>query len=214
MNLVVKVSQLFPAFERSGEWYNTVGILIMSCLETLFKNMKAASVAAAVPVVSNLSDSVLSLLQANPLQDGTAKFWDESLHRVWKCYFTFIETYLHQKSVKDFLGWMSAILEVGFRHPLQEIRNITVTFWDNVVVPAFVIDNTNVPKVLKEARGKCGKTPDTSCVVPHITASQLEDKVEPLGTVPVALFALPEETNKVCIIKLKQAAYRFSSAKY
>jgi hypothetical protein len=74
MNLVVKVSQLFPAIERSGKWYNTVGILIMSFLEKLFKNMKAATVAAAIPVVSSLSDSVLSLLQASPLQDGTSKF--------------------------------------------------------------------------------------------------------------------------------------------
>jgi hypothetical protein len=214
MNLVVKVSQLFPTFERSGEWYNTVGILIMSCLETLFKNMKAAGVAATIPVVSSLSDSVLSLLQANPLQDGTAKFWDESLHRVWKCYFTFIETYFHQKSVKNFRGWMSAILEVGFRHPLQEIRNITVTFWDNILVPAFANDSTNVPKVLKEARENCGQTPDAACVAPEITASQLDDKVEPLTTVPIAVFALPEETNKVCKIKLNQAAYCISSPEY
>jgi hypothetical protein len=115
---------------------------------------------------------------------------------MWKCYFTLIETYLHQKSVKDFLGWMSAILEVGFRHPLQEIRDVTITFWDNIVVPAFAKDNTNVPKVLKEAREKCGQTPDTSFIVPYATASQPGDKFEPLSTVPVAVFALPEETNK------------------
>jgi hypothetical protein len=200
MNLVVKVCQLFPVFERSGEWYNTVGMLIMSCLETLFKNLKMASVAAAVPVVSSLSDSVLSLLQASPLQDGTAKFWNRSLHRLWKCYFTFIETYLHQKSVKDFLGWMSALLESGFGHPLQEIRNTTVTFWDNIVVPAFAKDNTNVPRALKDARQKCGQMTDTSCTIPQSATSQLGDKVEPSHTVP---FALPEETNKVHVIKVR-----------
>jgi hypothetical protein len=208
MNLVVKVSQLFPAFERSGEWYNTVGMLIMSCLETLLKNLKTASVSAAIPVVSSLSDSVLSVLQASPLQDGTTKFWHESLHRVWRVYFTFIETYLPQKSVKDFLGWMSALLEIGFRHPLQEIQNVTVTFWDNVVVPAFARDNTNVPRVLKEAREKCRQMSDTSCIVPHSATSQLGAKVEPLQSVP---FALPEETNKVCIMKLKQAACHMSA---
>jgi hypothetical protein len=98
---------------------------------------------------------------------------------------------------------MSALLEVGFRHPLQEIRNTTVTFWDSIVVPAFAKDNTNVPKVLKEAREKCGQTPDTSCIVPDNTTSQLGDKIEPLDTVPAAVFALPEETNKVCIINVE-----------
>jgi hypothetical protein len=109
---------------------------------------------------------------------------------------------------------MSAILEVGFRHPLQEIQNVTVTFWDDIVVPAFAKDNTNVPKVLKEAREKCGQTPDASCIVCYSTTSQPGDKVEPLSTVPVAVFALPEETNKVCIIKLKQEACRISPPEY
>jgi hypothetical protein len=171
--------------------------------------MKAASVAAAIPMVSSLSDSVLSLLQVNPLQDGTTKFWHESLHRMWKCYFTFIETYLPQKSVKDFLGWMSALLEAGFRHPLEEIRNITVTFWDSIVVPAFAIDSTNVPQVLKEAREKCGQAQNISCIVSDNasdgTFSQLDDKGKSIDLIPDALFELPEETDKVCIINYKQA---------
>jgi hypothetical protein len=99
---------------------------------------------------------------------------------------------------------MSALLEVGFRHPLQEIQNVTVTFWDNVVVPAFARDNTNVPRVLKEAREECGQTPDTS----RSATSQLCAKVKPLQAVP---FALPEETNKVCIMKLEQTACYMSS---
>jgi hypothetical protein len=128
---------------------------------------------------------------------------------MWKCYFTFIETYLPQKSVKDFLGWMSALLEAGFRHPLEEIRNITGKFWDSVVVPAFAKDNTNVPQVLKEAREnyaeKCGQTPNIFCIVSDnasdSTFSQLDDKGKPLDS---AVFALPEETDKVCIIRYKQ----------
>ncbi|KAJ9590429.1 hypothetical protein L9F63_016516 [Diploptera punctata] len=155
MNLIVKMAQLFSMYEHSGEWYNTVGSLVMNCLESLFKNMKDASVAAAVPMVSGLSDSILCLLQATPLQDGTIKFWNESLQRMWKCYFTFIETYVPQKSVKDFLGWMSTLLEVGFMHSDMEIRKVTIEFWDSIVVPAFTLDKTTVPQALKEAREKC-----------------------------------------------------------
>jgi hypothetical protein len=201
VNLVVKVSQLFPEFECTGEWYNTIGALIMSCLETLFKNMKAASVTAAIPMVASLSNSVLSLLQMNPLQDGTTKFWHESLHRMWKCYFTFIETYLPQKSVKNFLGWMTELLEAGFRHPLEEIRNLTINFWDNFIVPACAKDNTDVPQVLMEAREnyaeKCGQTSNIFCVVSDNTSDSTFSQLGDTGR-PEAMFALPEETDKVC----------------
>ncbi|PSN48724.1 hypothetical protein C0J52_08796 [Blattella germanica] len=155
MSLIVKVAQMFPTFNRAGEWYNTVGSLLMNCLEALFKNMKAADVAAAVPMVSGLSDSVLTLLQASPLEDGTARFWTESLQRLWKCYFNFIETYLSQKPVKDFLGWMSGLLEAGLKHSDIEIRTLTVGFWDKIVVPAFARDQTNTPRTLKNARDMC-----------------------------------------------------------
>ncbi|KDR08759.1 Telomere-associated protein RIF1 [Zootermopsis nevadensis] len=122
---------------------------------------------------------------------------------MWKCYFTFIETYLPQKSVKDFLGWMSALLEAGFRHPVEEIRHVTTKFWDNVVIPAFAKDNTNVPQVLKEARknysGKSGQIPNIFCIVSDDvsdTFSQLDAKGKPLDSVPDAIFVLPEETEK------------------
>jgi hypothetical protein len=92
---------------------------------------------------------------------------------------------------------MSALLEIGFRHPLQEIQNVTVKFWDSVLVPAFAKDNTDVPRVLKEAREKCAQMPDTSCTIPHLATRQLCVMLEPLHAVP---FALPEETDKVCII--------------
>ncbi|XP_069683909.1 serine-rich adhesin for platelets-like [Periplaneta americana] len=204
MNLVVKIAQLFPTFERSGEWYNTAGTLIMSCLETLFKNMKSASVAAAVPMVSTLSDSVLSLLQATPLQDGTIQFWNESLQRMWKCYFTFIETYLPQKSVKDFLGWMSGLLEAGFKHPQEEIRCTAATFWDKIIIPAFAMDNTSVPQALKEARAKCqipstssksGNSTDTNCKQSD-EKEKVVEKEKMIEPVDKTVFALPEDLSK------------------
>jgi hypothetical protein len=204
LNLVVKVSRMFSVFERAGEWYNTAGTLIMSCLETVFKNMKVGSITAAVPLMSSLSDSVLKLLQVNPLQDGTTKFWHESLHRMWKCYFSFIETFVPQKSVKDFLlSWMSALLEAGFSHPQQAIRDTTVTFWDNIVVPAFAKDNTDAPEVLKEARKKCEQTRGTSCVMPDSTCNLVDDKENPCDSISAAVFAFPEETDEVCTVKCR-----------
>jgi len=204
LNLVVKVSRMFSAFQRSGEWYNTAGTLIMSCLETVFKNMTVTSITAAVPVMSSLSDCVLHLLLANPLQDGTTKFWHESLHRTWKCYFSFIETYVPQKSVKDFLlGWMAVLVEAGFNHPQQEIRNTTLTFWDNIVIPAFAKDNIDAPEVLKEARKKSEQMKDTSCVVPDSTCSLVDDKEKSSGSHPVAVFVFPEETVEVCTVNYR-----------
>lgn len=171
----------------------------MSCLETVFKSMNVTSITAAVPVMSSLSDCVLNLLQVNPLQDGTTKFWHESLHRMWKCYFSFIETYIPQKSVKDFLhGWMEVLLEAGFKHPQQEIRGTTLTFWDNIVVPAFAKDNVDAPEFLKEAREKCEQAQGTSRVVPDSTCRLVDDKEK-----PVAVFAFPEKTDEVCTAKCK-----------
>lgn len=202
LTLVVKVSRMFSGFERSGEWYNTAGTLIMSCLETVFRNMNVTSSTAAVPVMSSLSDCVLNLLQVIPLQDGTTKFWHESLHRMWKCYFSFIETYIPQKTVKDFLlGWMAVLLETGFSHPQQEIRDATLIFWDNIVIPAFAKDNIDAPEGLKKAREKCLETQDTSCVVPDSTCSLVDDKEKPHDSLPVEVFAFPEETDEVCTLK-------------
>jgi hypothetical protein len=197
INLVVKVSRIFSAFERSGEWYNTAGTLIMSWLETLFKSMNVTSITAAVPVMSSLSDCVLNLIQVNPLQDGTTIFWHESLHRMWRCYFSFIETYTPQKSVKDFLhGWMEVLLQAGFEHPQSEIRGTTVTFWDNIVVPAFAKDKIDAPEFLKEAREKSKQAQGTFCIVSDSNCSLVDDKEK-----PVAVFAFPEQTEEVCIAK-------------
>jgi len=204
LNLVVKVSRMFSGFEPSGEWYNTAGTLIMSCLETVFKNITVTSITAAVPVMSSLSDCVLHLLQVNPLQDGTTKFWHESLHRLWKCYFSFIETYIPQKSVKDFLlGWMAVLVEAGFAHAQHEISNTTQTFWDNIVLPALAKDSIDAPEVLKEARKKSEQTKDTSCVVPDSTCSLVDDKEKPNDSHSEAVFAFPEETAEVCTVKCR-----------
>ena len=195
---------MFCGFERSGEWYNTVGAHIMSCLETLFKNIKVAGITAALPVMSSLSDSVLNLLQVNPLQDGSTKFWHESLHRMWKCYFNFFETSLHQKSVKDFLlGRMSALLEAGFSHPQQEIRDTTAIFWDNIVVQAFAKYNSEALEVLKEARQKCEQTRGTLCVMPDSTCSLVGDEEKPLDLTSDPVFAFPEATDEVCTVKCR-----------
>ena len=177
MNLIVKISQKFSMFECVGDWYNTVGSQIMNNLESLFKQMKAASVAAAIPIVSGLSDSVLSLLQSKPVQDGTIQFWTDSMQRMWKSYFIFVETYVSQKSVKDFLGWMSALLEAGFQHSDMVIRDVTVKFWDGTLAPAFDMDKTDIPQALKEAREKCilGKT-DVSNVESEVTNKSSTEK--------------------------------------
>jgi hypothetical protein len=118
---------------------------------------------------------------------------------MWKCYFSFIETYIPQKSVKDFLhGWMEVLLEAGFKHPQQEIRGTTLTFWDNIVVPAFAKDNVDAPEFLKEAREKCEQAQGTSRVVPDSTCRLVDDKEK-----PVAVFAFPEKTDEVCTAKCK-----------
>jgi hypothetical protein len=191
---------MFSGFDRSGEWYNTAGTLIMSCLETVFKNITVTSIAAAVPVISSLSDCVLHLLQVNPLQDGTTKFWHESLHRMWKCYFDFIKTYIPQKSVKDFLfGWMAVLVVAGFKHAQQEIRETTLTFWDNIVIPAFAKDNVDAPEVLKEAREKSEQT-DASSVVSDGTCSLVDDKEKTSDSHSVAVCAFVEENVEVCTV--------------
>jgi hypothetical protein len=207
VKLVVKVSQLFAVFERSGEWYNTVGTLNMMCLETLFMNMKASSVTIVAVMVFSLSDSILSFLQVNPLQDGTTKFWHKLLRQMLTSCFTFIETYVPQKSIKDFLGCMIILLEAGFRHALEDVRNITVDFWDRVVAPALAKGRTSVPQILMEAReyaAKCGQALNISGIVcdnaSDGTSSRL-DKGRLLDSVPQVEFALPEETPKVRIMK-------------
>jgi hypothetical protein len=204
LNLVVKVFHMFSGFERSGEWYNTAGMLIMSCLEMVFKNMTVTSITAAVQLMSRLSDCVLHFLQVNPLQDGTTKFWYESLLRMWKCYFSFIETYIPQKSVKDsLLCWMTVLVEAGFKLPQQEIRHTTITFWENIVVPAFAKDNTDAPEFLKEARRKSEQTVNTSYVVRDSTCSLVDYKEKPSDSHSVAVYAFPEETVEVCTVKCR-----------
>jgi hypothetical protein len=122
---------------------------------------------------------------------------------MWKCYFSFIETYVPQKSVKDFLlGWMAVLVEAGFSHPQQEIRDTTLAFWDNIVVPAFAKDNIDAPEVLKEARKKSGQTADASSVVPDSTCSLVDDNEKPRDSHSVALFAFPEETVEVCTVNV------------
>jgi hypothetical protein len=122
---------------------------------------------------------------------------------MWKCYFSFIETYIPQKSVKDFLlGWMAVLVEAGFTHPQQEIRDTTQTFWDNIVIPAFAKDNIDAPEGLKEARKKSEQTVNTSRVVPDSTCSLVDDKEKP-DSHSVALFAFPEETVEVCTVKCR-----------
>jgi hypothetical protein len=120
---------------------------------------------------------------------------------MWRCYFSFIETYIPQKSVTDFRGWLEVLVEAGFSHPRQEIRDTTVTFWDNIVVPALAKDNIDTPEFLKEARNKSGRTEDASCVTPDSTCGLVDDRGKPSDSHSVAVFAFPEETVEVCTVK-------------
>jgi hypothetical protein len=97
---------------------------------------------------------------------------------------------------------MAVLVEAGFSHPQQEIRDTTLAFWDNIVVPAFAKDNIDAPEVLKEARKKSGQTAGASSVVPDSTCSLVDDNEKPRDSHSVALFAFPEETVEVCTVNI------------
>jgi hypothetical protein len=97
---------------------------------------------------------------------------------------------------------MVVLVEAGFSHPQQEIRDTTQSFWDKIVVPAFAKDNIDAPEVLQEARKKSGQTADASSVVPDSTCSLVNDKEKPRDSHSVALFAFPEETVEVCTVNV------------
>jgi hypothetical protein len=97
---------------------------------------------------------------------------------------------------------MAVLVEAGFSHPQREIRDTTLTFWDNVIVPAFAKDNIDAPEVLREARKKSGQTAGASSVVPDSTRCLVDDKEKPEDSHSVALFAFPEETVEVCTVNV------------